>query len=196
MIYFNNRNVSSGLTGRLICRLISATAIYGRWNSSLCWKGRWYPTIRIRPRIIFATTFLRGGPFIKPTLCHILPPWWILVNPSQFVKSPVSSNSWRGKSWMHIFPKSISQLQMILSRIWTQVATSIFYNNNHYSMSSSIQTYKCMYIPIHSQLVNTVLYVTLIGWFLTSRCNIRGSLNKFPDFFCMATFIYSTHVKL
>ena len=40
MIYFNNRNGSSGLT----CRLISATAIYGRWNSSLCWKGRWYPT--------------------------------------------------------------------------------------------------------------------------------------------------------
>ena len=44
MIYFNNRNGSSGLTCRLILRLISATAIYGRWNSSLCWKGRWYPT--------------------------------------------------------------------------------------------------------------------------------------------------------
>ena len=46
MIYFNNRNGSSDLT-RLIRRLISATAIYGRWNSSLCWKGRWYPTICI-----------------------------------------------------------------------------------------------------------------------------------------------------
>ena len=44
MIYFNNRNGSSGLTCKLIPRLISATAIYGRWNSSLCWKGRWYPT--------------------------------------------------------------------------------------------------------------------------------------------------------
>ena len=43
MIYFNNRNGSSGLTGRLNLRLISATAIYGRLNSSLCWKGRWYP---------------------------------------------------------------------------------------------------------------------------------------------------------
>ena len=45
MIYFNNRNGSFGLTRRLILRLFSATAIYGRWNSSLCWKGRWYPTI-------------------------------------------------------------------------------------------------------------------------------------------------------
>ena len=25
---------------------------------------------------------------------------------------------------------------------------------------------------------------------------IRGSLNKFPDFFCMGTFIDSTHMKL
>ena len=46
MIYFNNRNGSSGLTCRLNPRLISATAIYGRWNSSLCWKDRWYPTHR------------------------------------------------------------------------------------------------------------------------------------------------------
>ena len=44
MIYFNKRNGSSGFTRWLILRLISATAIYGRWNSSLCWKGRWYPT--------------------------------------------------------------------------------------------------------------------------------------------------------
>ena len=45
MIYFNNRNGSSGLTLRLIPRMISATAIYGRWNISLRRKGRWYPTI-------------------------------------------------------------------------------------------------------------------------------------------------------
>ena len=25
--------------------------------------------------------------------------------------------------------------------------------------------------------------------------NIRGLLNKFPDFFCMGTFIDSTHMK-
>ena len=25
---------------------------------------------------------------------------------------------------------------------------------------------------------------------------IQGSLNKFPDFFCMGTFIDSTHMKL
>ena len=48
MIYFNNRNGSSGLTRRLTFpRLISATAIYGRWNSSLCRKGRWYITHKI-----------------------------------------------------------------------------------------------------------------------------------------------------
>ena len=38
MIYFNNRNCSSGLTRRLIRRLISATAIYGRWNSYIMLK--------------------------------------------------------------------------------------------------------------------------------------------------------------
>ena len=34
--------------------------------------------------------------------------------------------------------------------------------------------------------------------FVLLRCfkNIRGSLNKFPDFFRMGTFIYSTHMKL
>ena len=52
MIYFNNRNGSSGLTRRLIPKLISTTAIYGRWNSSLCWKGRWYPTLS-KPRLSF-----------------------------------------------------------------------------------------------------------------------------------------------
>ena len=30
----------------------------------------------------------------------------------------------------------------------------------------------------------------------SKHSNIRGSLNKFPDFFCMATFIDSTHMKL
>ena len=32
---------------------------------------------------------------------------------------------------------------------------------------------------------------------LLNRINdIRGSLNKFPDFFCMGTFIDSTRMKL
>ena len=30
----------------------------------------------------------------------------------------------------------------------------------------------------------------------TVSIDIRGSLNKFPDFFCMGTFIDSTHMKL
>ena len=62
MIYFNNRNGSSGLTRRLIPRLITATAIYGRWNSSLCWKGRWYPTMRFLSSCICIHTTIRGDP--------------------------------------------------------------------------------------------------------------------------------------
>ena len=30
----------------------------------------------------------------------------------------------------------------------------------------------------------------------TSQLDVRGSLNKFPDFFRMGTFIDSTHMKL
>ena len=29
-----------------------------------------------------------------------------------------------------------------------------------------------------------------------TNLEVRGSLNKFPDFFCMGTFIGSTHMKL
>ena len=32
--------------------------------------------------------------------------------------------------------------------------------------------------------------------FMIKITKIRGSLNKFPDFFCMGTFIDSTHMKL
>ena len=54
MIYFNNRNGSSGLIRRLILPgLISATAIHGRWNRSLCWKGRCYPTIHLMASSFF-----------------------------------------------------------------------------------------------------------------------------------------------
>ena len=55
MIYFNNRNGSFGLTCRFIPGLISATPIYGRWNSSLWSKGRWYPHLDCF--LIFLTSF-------------------------------------------------------------------------------------------------------------------------------------------
>ena len=32
--------------------------------------------------------------------------------------------------------------------------------------------------------------------YCSHRAGLRGSLNKFPDFFCMDTFIDSTHMKL
>ena len=32
--------------------------------------------------------------------------------------------------------------------------------------------------------------------YINTRCILRGTLNKFPDFFRMGTFIDSTHMKL
>ena len=41
-------------------------------------------------------------------------------------------------------------------------------------------------------ILKKILFFSLAFLFL----DIRGSLNKFPDFFCMGTFIDSTHMKL
>ena len=52
-------------------------------------------------------------------------------------------------------------------------------------MDDYIYIYICVYIltDAHSK-------------YFDSLNNIRGSLNKFPDFFRMGTFIDSTHMKL
>ena len=45
-------------------------------------------------------------------------------------------------------------------------------------------------------------FMVISGWrlmwhlFVIFNIYIRGSLNKFPDIFCMGTFIDSTHMKL
>ena len=46
--------------------------------------------------------------------------------------------------------------------------------------------YVCMYVHIYE--IMCVLFII--------HLDIRGSLNKFPDFFHMGTFIDSKHMKL
>ena len=44
---------------------------------------------------------------------------------------------------------------------------------------------------------NQNIYVERVLFMLIAhKLNVRGSLNKFPDFFRMGTFIDSTHIKL
>ena len=42
----------------------------------------------------------------------------------------------------------------------------------------------------------TYTFLTFLLILLLSGSQLRGSLNKFPDFFHMGTFIDSTHMKL
>ena len=39
-------------------------------------------------------------------------------------------------------------------------------------------------------------FIHISNFFTATKWTIRGSLNKFPDFFRMGTFIDSTHMKL
>ena len=41
-----------------------------------------------------------------------------------------------------------------------------------------------------------VEHISVFPTNLKASTKIRGSLNKFPDFFSMSTFIDSTHMKL
>ena len=104
MIYFNNRNGSSGLIRRLIPRLISATATYGRWNSSLCWKGRWYPTIcspyDIRTIFTSYTTLRKYLCRVKPRKEYIKTKNCALSIPSSF------SSVYKGQTY---FPLKVKQ---------------------------------------------------------------------------------------
>ena len=83
---------------------------------------------------------------------------------------PSSSIGWRTKakesSWAQTFAKMWSETQTALSRIWTRVTDTISHSDNCYG--------KCV----------------SSGW------DVRGSLNKFPDFYRTGTFIGSTDLKL
>ena len=56
-----------------------------------------------------------------------------------------------------------------------------------------IYIYVNLYIYIYIHWVTQYIYIDTV-YILTQY--IRGSLNKFPDFFHMGTFIDRTHMKL
>ena len=47
------------------------------------------------------------------------------------------AHSWRENSWIHTFPKGISEMQSVWSRIWTRIVVSISYDDNHYTTGTS-----------------------------------------------------------
>ena len=52
---------------------------------------------------------------------------------------------------------------------------------------------------IYKYIFNTVFTKSVCDYvcdFLENKSILWGSFNKFPDFFCMGTFIDSTHMKL
>ena len=141
-------------------------------------------------------------------------------------------------------------MQSVSSRIWTRVAVSISYDDNHYTTGTSKSAlftavndrytflmswehkngtpvcYKfssaikfsfyfsltgCLtnakklnvpyYLPIYIYIYiyNLWYYIVLydVLYIITQNYTyIRGSLNKFPDFFRMGTFLDSIHMKL
>ena len=48
-------------------------------------------------------------------------------------------HSWRENNWIHTFPKGISAMwNAVSSRIWTRIAVSISYDDNHYTTGTYI----------------------------------------------------------
>ena len=80
--------------------------------------------------------------------------WAGLVNQSWRTQSALLfTHSWRENNRIHTFPKGISVMWNAISlvQVWTHVAMSIYYNNNHYMMDTSIihtHTYTCTYISL------------------------------------------------
>ena len=77
-----------------------------------------------------------------------------------------------------------NERQTDTSRDRTQVIDSISYDDNRNPKCASVCI---MYVTCSSLRVRLIYFVFT---------DIRGSLNKFPDFFRMGTFIDSTHMKL
>ena len=92
------------------------------------------------------------------------------------------SQSWKKKRRIHVLRKKGS------SEISSRVAESISYGYNRsteHTTRRSKKNFNFWRSEIHNR-------TTEIG----KPCNIRGSLNKFPDVFRMGTFLNSTHMKL
>ena len=84
------------------------------------------------------------------------------------------------------FPRVLPQCEMQTAsfRVWTPVTVPISNDNNY-----------------HLQYIYIYISVPVDNYFskdndIFSLSVVQGSLNKFPDFFRMDTFIDSTHMKL
>ena len=63
------------------------------------------------------------------------------------------THSWRENNRIHTFPKGISAMWNAI-RIWTRVAVSISYDDNHYAISSLIiQAIKAVHFRLSSRRV-------------------------------------------
>ena len=80
----------------------------------------------------------------------------------------------------------------------SHISYSLFWKQNSLSLSNDLY----MYTYTHIYIYNTYIRYTFICYmnmpiyiYIYIYIYIRGSLNKFPDFFRMGTFIDSTHMK-
>ena len=113
------------------------------------------------------------------------------------------------------------EIQTTLSRIWTRVANSISYVSLSAHLNSLIKVNKLCRRTSRNTLVSppnqpappmskTVDQKLMVSYFVLWNINlcglfnaysffciyIRGAYDKFPNFFCMGTFIDSTHMEL
>ena len=79
-------------------------------------------------------------------------------------------HSWREINWIHTFPKVLvlCEMQSVLSRIWTCVAVSISYDDNHYTTGTSY-----LILIIFKQI-----YDTWTGIAITSQSGHRMIVSK------------------
>ena len=90
--------------------------------------------------------------------------------------------------WVQVsFPKPCA----IYVLWWKQQAGNIHVCKNE--IINRLKKYKCLREPIHLKLL-FFIWTNSENFFL--HFYIWGSLNKFPDFFRIGTFIDSTHMKL
>ena len=76
-------------------------------------------------------------------------------------------------------------VNMELSETLVKNKVSCLKENKHFKKKSSCMKYSSL------RLSNPISYILCVKDFY-----VLGSLNKFPDFFRMGTFIDSTHMKL
>ena len=75
------------------------------------------------------------------------------------------SHSWRENNWIHTFPRVLvlCEMQSVSSRIWTRVAVSIYYDDNHYT------TVTFIFIRIAKIFLRNILRLQIfLPWFFPS----------------------------